>query len=82
MSAPSPAQQRVVDAMRDGAELIQSDVFSPPDWSLVLPDGTHRRLHPNTGWALVSNGVVSEGEPRGRMSRTFVFTPAYQDGEE
>lgn len=75
----SPAQQRVVDQMHDGAVLIQSDLFIVPDWWLALPGDTTRRVRKRVGWGLVSEGIVVQTGVTDVLSRIYVLAPEYRE---
>lgn len=77
----SPAQRRVVDAMRDGAVLCIDHGRYWLWWTAEVTGalGFTEPVNGNTGWSLVSRGIV-EWE-RGGTGYRCTLAPAYRDGE-
>ena len=81
----SPAQQRVVDAMRDGATLrLVSTWMTEPQmqwWELVRPRAFGgRRQRTPTVEALLRMGVVVH-DTSTASGATYVLAPDYRGGE-
>lgn len=71
----TPAQQAVLDALRDGARLTYRPDWTRGSmrmlWRLRAADGTVRTVNPATCWALLHAGLIREAA--GRPAAPYVI---------